>query len=212
MTSLPSVVCRARESAVGVSTSRSFSTTTGSLSIGGLPNYCSCMGVSSESIWHDKWSDEGRKLNKKQEFKEDTLATSGGEMEGLTSSSVLEALVISTKIGSFWGSADEGSVDADLNAWDNSSAPRANWDAMVDNYEERGLKVGYHFEEKMNCFTWVADGLVLRSLFPVTVFWVVPWAALHFEDWYVTEAAWVFISFFSGGAVNPILEAGHGGW
>jgi len=59
------------------------------------------MGVSSESIWHDKWSDEGQKLNKNQGFKEDTLATSGGEMEGLTSSAVLEALVISTEVGSF---------------------------------------------------------------------------------------------------------------
>ena len=49
--------------------------------------------------------------------------------------------------------------------------------------------------------------------YPVMVFWVVPWAALHFEDWYVTivEAAWVFISFFSGGAVDPSLEVGHGG-
>ena len=45
------------------------------------------------------------------------------------------------------------------------------------------------------------------------VFWVVPWAALHFEDWYVTivETAWVFISFFSGGAVDPSLKVGHGG-
>ena len=45
------------------------------------------------------------------------------------------------------------------------------------------------------------------------VFWVVPSAALRFEDWYVTivEAAWVFISFFSVGAVDPILEAGRGG-
>jgi len=49
--------------------------------------------------------------------------------------------------------ADEGLVDADLNAWDNSSAPRADWDAMVDNYEERGLEIEYHFEKRMNCFT-----------------------------------------------------------
>ena len=53
---------------------------------------------------------------------------------------------------------------------------------MVDNYKERGLEVEYHFKEKMNCFTWAADGLVLRSLFLVTVFWDVPWAALPFED------------------------------
>ena len=72
-------------------------------------------------------------------------------MERLTSSTVLEALIVSTEIGSSWGSADEGLVDAELNAWDNSSTPRANWDAMVDNYEERRLEVEYHFEEKMNC-------------------------------------------------------------
>ena len=45
-------------------------------------------------------------------------------MEGLTSSAVLEASVISTEIGSFGGSTNEGSVDADLNAWDKSSTPR----------------------------------------------------------------------------------------
>ena len=49
--------------------------------------------------------------------------------------------------------------------------------------------------------------------FSIVVFWVVPSATLCFEDWYVTvvEAAWVFISFFSGGAVDPSLEIGHGG-
>ena len=71
-------------------------------------------------------------------------------MERLTSSTVLEALIVSTEIGSSWGSADEGLVDAKLNAQDNSSAPRADWDAMFDNYEETGLEVEYHFEEKMN--------------------------------------------------------------
>jgi len=79
------------------------------------------------------------------------LATSGIEVESFSSSIVLEALIGSTEISSSWGSADEGLVDAELNAWDNSSAPRADWDAMVDNYEERGLEVEYHFEEKMNC-------------------------------------------------------------
>ena len=53
---------------------------------------------------------------------------------------------------------------------------------MVDYCEERGLEVEYHFEERMNHFAWVVDGLILRSLFLVTVFWVVPWAALCFED------------------------------
>ena len=71
-------------------------------------------------------------------------------MEGFSSSVVLEASVGSTEIGSFWGLADEGLVDADLNAWDNSSAPRADWDAMVDNCEETGLEVEYQFEKKMD--------------------------------------------------------------
>ena len=71
-------------------------------------------------------------------------------MEGLTSSVVLEALIVSTKVGSSWGSADEGLVDAESNAWDNSSSPKVDWDAMVDSCEERGLEVEYHFEEKMN--------------------------------------------------------------
>ena len=79
------------------------------------------------------------------------MATSGIEVEGLSSSVVLEASVGSTKIGSSWGSADEGLVDAELNAWDNSSTPRADWDAMVDNCEERGSEVKHHFEEKINC-------------------------------------------------------------
>ena len=78
------------------------------------------------------------------------MAISGIEVEGSSSSAILRALVGSTKIGSSWGSTDEGLVDAELNAWDNSSAPRADWDAMVDNCEERGLEVEYHFEEKMN--------------------------------------------------------------
>ena len=73
------------------------------------------------------------------------MAASGIEVEGFSSSTVLEASFGSIKIGSFWGLADEGLVDADLNAWDNSSAPRADWDAMVDNCEKRGLEIEYHF-------------------------------------------------------------------
>ena len=72
-------------------------------------------------------------------------------MGGLTSSTIFEASVVSTKIVSSWGSVDEGLVDAESNAWDNSSAPRTDWDAMVDNCEERGSEIEYHFEEKMNC-------------------------------------------------------------
>jgi len=63
------------------------------------------------------------------------LAASEGELEGF--STILEALVVSIVIGSFGRSANEGLVGADSNAWDNSLAPRVDWDAMVDNYEER---------------------------------------------------------------------------
>ena len=79
------------------------------------------------------------------------MATSGIKVERFSSSIVLEASVGSTKIGSSWRLANEGSVDTELNAWDNSSALRADWDAMIDNYEKTELEVEYHFEEKMNC-------------------------------------------------------------
>ena len=81
------------------------------------------------------------------------MATSGIEMEGSSSSAILRASVGSTKIGSSWGSADKGLVDAELNAWDNSSAPRTDWDAMVVNYEERGSEVEHQFEKNMDCLS-----------------------------------------------------------
>ena len=58
---------------------------------------------------------------------------------------------MSTEIGSFRGSGDEGSVDVESNAWDGSSALRAGWDTMLDNYEGTKSTMGYHFEKKMNC-------------------------------------------------------------
>ena len=57
------------------------------------------------------------------------MVASGGEVERFSSSVVLglsETSVISIVIGSFGGLADEMLVDADSNAWDNNSAPRAN--------------------------------------------------------------------------------------
>ena len=72
-------------------------------------------------------------------------------MEGLSSSTILGASIGSTEIGSFWGSADEGLVGAESNAWDSSSAPRADWDVIIDNYEETWLEVEYQFEKKMDC-------------------------------------------------------------
>ena len=90
-------------------------------------------------------------MNNVKSFEKNALTASGGKMEGLTSSVVLGASVVSTKVCSPWGLADEGLIDAKSNTWDNSSAPRTDWDVMVDNCEERGLEVEHHFEEKMNC-------------------------------------------------------------
>ena len=56
------------------------------------------------------------KLNKIKSFEENTLIASRGKMEGLTSSVVLETSVVSTKVGSSWGSADEDLVDDESNA------------------------------------------------------------------------------------------------
>ena len=58
---------------------------------------------------------------------------------------------MSTKIGSFHGSADGGSVDVESNAWDGSSALRAGWDTMLDNYEGTKSAMEYHFEKEINC-------------------------------------------------------------
>ena len=75
------------------------------------------------------------KINKIKSFEKNTSAASGVKWENshLTSSAVLEASVVSTRVGSSWGSINEGLVEAESNAWDNSSAPRVDWDAMVDN-------------------------------------------------------------------------------
>jgi len=48
--------------------------------------------------------------------------------------------------------------------------------------KESESEIGYYFGKRVNCFTRTVDGLVLRSLFPVMVFWVTPWAVLCFED------------------------------
>ena len=132
----------------------------------------------------------------------------------LTFSAVMEVSVVSTEIGSFRGSADGGSASAESNAWDSSSAPRAGWDAMLDSWERTKSVIESHFWEEDELFTWAADVLVLRSLFPVVVFWVAPGTALRFGDWHVmiVGTAWVLINCFREGAVDPILETRHGGW
>ena len=52
-------------------------------------------------------------------------------MGELASSAILKASVISAKVDSSWGSANEGLVDAKSNAWDNSFTPRVDWDVVV---------------------------------------------------------------------------------
>ena len=79
-------------------------------------------------------------------------------MERLTFFAVVEASIISTEIGSFWRSADGGSVGAESNAWDSSYAPRADWDALFDNCEETGLEAKYQFEKNMD---WLPEQLMV---------------------------------------------------
>ena len=69
----------------------------------------------------------------------------------LTFSTDMEASVVSTEIGSPWGSADGGSDGAKSNAWDSSLAPRAGWDAMLDSCEGTKSASEYHFEKEVNC-------------------------------------------------------------
>ena len=58
----------------------------------------------------------------------------------LTFSVVMGVSIISAEIGSIHGSADEGSVGAESNAWDNNSEPKVDCDAMLDNYRETRLE------------------------------------------------------------------------
>jgi len=58
----------------------------------------------------------------------------------LTFSVVMGVSVISAEIGSTRGSADEGSVGVESNAWDSSPAPKVDCDAMLDNYEGTRLE------------------------------------------------------------------------
>ena len=69
----------------------------------------------------------------------DTLVVSGGEVERFSSFVVWDlsgTSVTSIVISSLGGLADERLADADLSVWDNSSVPKADWDAIVDNYKK----------------------------------------------------------------------------
>ena len=126
----------------------------------------------------------------------------------------MEASVTSIEIGSCWGSEDKGLVGDESSVWVSSPAPKADWDAMLDNYEKMGSESWTSVWGKYELFTWAADGLVLQSLFLVVAFWVTPGTTLRFGDCRVTimGAAGVLINFFKEGAVDPILETRHDGW
>ena len=84
------------------------------------------------------------------------MVASGGEIERFSSSAVLgllKASVISIVIGSLGGLADERLIDVDSNASDNNSAPKVDWNAIVDGYKKGiELEVGYHLnrEDKLS--------------------------------------------------------------
>ena len=71
-----------------------------------------------------------------QEVKENTPTKYQGWK--LTFFAVEEVSIISTEIDSFCGTTDGGSVGVESSAWDSSSAPKADWDAMLDNCEKMG--------------------------------------------------------------------------
>jgi len=63
------------------------------------------------------------------------LVASSGEVEKFSSSVIWDlsgTSVASIVIGSLGGLADERLADADLNAWDSSSAPKVDWDTIID--------------------------------------------------------------------------------
>ena len=73
-----------------------------------------------------------------QEVKENTPTKYQGWK--LTFFAVEEVSIISTEIGSFRGIADGGSVGVESSAWDSSPTPKLDWDAMLDNYEKKGIR------------------------------------------------------------------------
>ena len=65
----------------------------------------------------------------------------------------MEASVISTEIGSYWGSADKALGGDESSAYDSSPAPEADWDAMLDNCEKVGLECWTSVWGKYESFT-----------------------------------------------------------
>jgi len=80
------------------------------------------------------------------------LVASGGEVERFSSSAVLglsEASIISVVISSLGGLADGRLVGAESNVWDNNSAPKVDFDAIVDGCKKGlELEVGYHLKRE----------------------------------------------------------------
>ena len=52
------------------------------------------------------------------------MAASGGEVEGFSFSTILEASAVLIVIGSFGRSVNDGLVGIDPNTWENSLAPK----------------------------------------------------------------------------------------
>ena len=80
------------------------------------------------------------------------MVVSGGEVEGFSSSIIWDLLgtsVASMVIGSLGGLADERLANANLSAWDSSSAPKVDWDVIVDD-SKKGieLEVEYHLKRE----------------------------------------------------------------
>ena len=80
------------------------------------------------------------------------MVVAGGEVERFSSSIVWDlsgTSIVLIVIGCLGGLANERLADADLSAWDNSSAPKANWDAIVDGCKKGiELEVKYHLKRE----------------------------------------------------------------
>ena len=162
MTFLPSIVCWTRDSTVWVSTS------IGSFSISGLSDFCTCVNVSSGSVWHGKWLEKRWKLNEKFRI----LRRYHGNIRGW-----------SGRIFYYFGSVS--CFNRNWLLWE-VSRWRSGWcwskclgqqfreqiglQWLITVRKESESEIGYYFGKRVNYFTWAVDGLILRSLFPVMVF------------------------------------------
>ena len=140
----------------------------------------------------------------------DTLVASSGEVEKFSSSVIWDLLgtsVASIVIGSLGGLADERLVDADLSAWDNSLAPKANWDAIVDGCK-KGIKLEVEYllkrEDKLIylsnwwfcCTKSLPSGGFLSYTFGFLAFWRLIceycWGTWGFHQLFQSGCSWSY--------------------